>query len=442
MPAVSRGRVLHARHAVGENAVMTVAPPRDSSAWVDAQRWPDIAAVPHTTIRAVAARQIFRRAVRQLPLRVAEPGGRTFGGGASGDPIMRLVRPGAFFQRLGAGGTTGFGESYMAGEWATDDLTGVVAAFAAHMRDLIPAMFERLRAVVLRKQPPFEDNTIEGARRNIHRHYDLSNDMFKVFLDESMTYSSALYNGDPAESDDDLATAQRRKIDRLLDAAAVRSGSRVLEIGTGWGELAIQAASRGAQVTSITISNEQADLALKRIAAAGVGERVDVLLQDYRETIGRYDAVVSVEMIEAVGVNYWAEYFGTVDRVLQPGGRFGLQAIVQDDRQLRATGDTYTWIRKYIFPGGQLLSVEAIERTLRRHTGLRVTDRYAFGQHYAETLRRWRSRFEARAAEIAALGFDETFRRMWSFYLAYSEAGFRTGYLDVNQITIAKPARG
>ena len=263
--------------------------------------------------------------------------------------------------------------------------------------------------------------------------------MFALFLDESMTYSSALYDGDPARSADDLATAQRRKIDRLLDCAGVREGTRLLEIGTGWGELAIRAARRGAQVTSLTISTEQAELARRRIAEAGMAARVDVLLRDYRTTTGRYDAAASVEMIEAVGANHWADYFRTVDRALVPGGRFGLQAILWDDASLRRVGETYTWIRKYIFPGGALASVESIERTVSRQTSLSITDRLSFGKHYAETLRRWRARFEARGAELARLGFDETFRRMWSLYLAYSEAGFRTGYLDVNQITLAKP---
>jgi cyclopropane-fatty-acyl-phospholipid synthase len=166
---------------------------------------------------------------------------------------------------------------------------------------------------------------------------------------------------------------------------------------------------------------------------------VQILLQDYRESTGRYDAVVSVEMIEAVGASHWTEYFATIDRRLAPGGRVGLQAILMDDDQVRATGETYTWIRKYIFPGGQIASVEAIEDALRKATSLRIADRLHFGRHYAETLRRWRDRFEAEDAAVAALGFDEVFRRMWSFYLAYSEAGFRTGYLDVAQLVLTKP---
>ncbi|WP_375475619.1 class I SAM-dependent methyltransferase [uncultured Jatrophihabitans sp.] len=406
---------------------------------IDAQRWADIAAVPRSPVRAAIARRLFRHAAGRLPLRVAEPEDRWYGAGTGADPVMRLVRPDAFFARVGATGTIGFGEAYMAGDWTADDLPAVLSAFAANMRDMVPPMLHRLRNAVLSVQPHAHDNTIEGARDNIHQHYDLSNDLFALFLDESMTYSSAVFDGEPLGSAEALTDAQRRKIDRLLDATGVGPGVRVLEIGTGWGELALRAAGRGAHVTSLTISTEQAELARERIAAAGMSDRVDVLLQDYRQAQGRYDAVVSVEMIEAVGANHWNEYFRTIDRVLQPGGRVGLQAILQDDYTVLATKDTYTWIRKYIFPGGQLASVEAIERTLAAHTTLRVADRYSFGRHYAETLHRWRTKFEAHAAAVDALGFDETFRRMWSLYLAYSEAGFRTGYLDVAQFTLTKP---
>jgi cyclopropane-fatty-acyl-phospholipid synthase len=406
---------------------------------VDAQRWPDIATVPHKPVRAVIAKRIFRRAVRRLPLRVTEPTS-WYGGGTGSDPVMRLVRPDAFFARLGDSGTIGFGEGYMAGEWTTDDLTGVLSAFAANMRNMVPPILHKLRNAVLSRQPGAHDNTIEGARNNIHQHYDLSNELFQLFLDETMTYSSALFAGDPSHSGDSLAEAQRRKIDRLLDCAGVGRGTRLLEIGTGWGELALRAAERGAVVTTLTISTEQAALAEERIRAAGRTGQITVLLQDYRQVRGRFDAVVSVEMIEAVGANHWNEYFATIDRVLVPGGRVGLQAILQDDYTVLATKDTYTWIRKYIFPGGQLASVEAIERALAGHTALTISDRYSFNRHYAETLRRWRSRFEERADEVQALGFDETFRRMWSLYLAYSEAGFRTGYLDVQQMTLTKAA--
>jgi cyclopropane-fatty-acyl-phospholipid synthase len=423
---------------------MTRLAPRTPSTAVDATRWPDVASVPTSPARAVIAKAIWHRAVRRIPLRVIEASGGEYGGGSASAPTMRLVRPEAFFARLGTSGTIGFGEAYMAADWTTDDLAGVVAAFAANMRDIVPPALQRLRRAALSRMPHTHDNTITGARSNISHHYDLSNDLFRAFLDESLTYSSALFTGEPYGSEDDLADAQRHKIDRLLDTAGVGAGTRVLEIGTGWGELAMRAARRNAQVTSLTISTEQAELARERIGAARLTDKATVVLQDYRELPDdqndSYDAVVSVEMIEAVGANHWDEYFMTVDRVLVPGGRFGLQAILQDDAMMRATADTYTWIRKYIFPGGQIASVPAIERTLAEHTSLRIADRYSFGRHYAETLRRWRARFEDQAQLVETLGFDETFRRMWSLYLAYSEAGFRTGYLDVAQLTLTKPS--
>jgi cyclopropane-fatty-acyl-phospholipid synthase len=291
--------------------------------------------------------------------------------------------------------------------------------------------------------PPADENTIDGARRNIRHHYDLSNDLFAQFLDESMTYSSALFDRGPGPAEAtsaDLAAAQRRKIDRLLDHAGVGDGTRVLEIGTGWGELAIRAARRGARVHSITISVEQRDLALRRVTEAGVADRVAIDLCDYRlvEPLDgkAYDAVLSVEMIEAVGERYWPAYFATMDRLLAPDGRVGLQAITMPDDRMRAARRTYTWLQKYIFPGGVIISAEAVGRVLAAHTRLRVRERYAFGQHYAATLRLWRERFCAKAAAVAALGFDETFRRTWEYYLAYCEAGFTTGHLDVQQFIL------
>jgi cyclopropane-fatty-acyl-phospholipid synthase len=421
---------------------MTVVDPQrgnETRTAIDAGAWPDVVTVPHNPVRTAVAQRIFRAAVKRIPLRVVEAGGRHYGGGSASDPLMRLNRPASFFARIGATGTIGFGEAYMAADWDADDLAGVLSAFAANMRTLVPHSLQRLRSAVLDHLPAAHDNTVEGARENIHHHYDLSNDLFAGFLDESMTYSSALFDGEPSRDKADLANAQRRKVDRLLDVAGVHEGTRVLEIGTGWGELAIRAARRGASVTSLTISTEQAELARRRIADEGLTDRATVLLRDYRQADGSYDAIVSVEMIEAVGANHWDEYFGTIDRLLLPHGRVGLQAILQDDDVVRATANTYTWIRKYIFPGGQIASVEAIQRVLAA-TSLRIADCYRFGRHYAETLRRWRERFEDNSDHIAKLGFDETFRRMWSLYLAYSEAGFRTGYLDVAQFTLTKPA--
>jgi len=343
---------------------------------------------------------------------------------------MRVVRPDLFFSRLGAQGNIGFGEAYMAGDWDSPDLAAVLTPFAARMATLIPPPLQALRRFVDIRRPSRERNTPDGARSNIHRHYDLSNELFELFLDESMTYSSAWFG-----PGDDLHTAQLRKIDGILDYAGVTAGSRVLEIGTGWGALAIRAAQRGAEVTSLTISVEQQQLARDRVAAAGVADRVSVELLDYRSATGSYDSVVSVEMIEAVGAEFWPEYFATLARVLAPGGRIGLQAITMPHDRLLATRHANNWIQKYIFPGGLLPSVPAIEERAAR-AGLTITARHSLGPHYARTLSLWRSRFLAAWDHVAALGFDPVFERMWEFYLAYSEAGFRSRYLDVWQFGI------
>jgi cyclopropane-fatty-acyl-phospholipid synthase len=303
--------------------------------------------------------------------------------------------------------------------------------FAERLTKLVPAWMQRLRHLYVRHQPSVEENTLAGARQNIERHYDLSNDLFALFLDDSMTYSSAWFmHGDTLE------LAQARKIDRLLDAVGVALGTRVLEIGTGWGSLAIRAARRGARVTTLTLSREQQALARQRAAAAGVGDRVDVQLRDYRDAEGQYDAVVSVEMIEAVGERYWPTYFAALDRLVTPHGRVGLQAIVLDHARMVATRHQYTWISKYIFPGGALPSMRAIDDCVRQNTNLRITERFHFGGHYARTLHCWKERFDAHADGVDAIGFDYAFRRMWDLYLAYCEAGFATGYLDVAQLVL------
>ncbi|MFJ2746125.1 class I SAM-dependent methyltransferase [Streptomyces sp. NPDC087440] len=400
---------------------------------VDAARWPDVARLPKASAaRTAVARGIVRHALAGLPLTVKFRGGKTLG---TGGPVMRVYDPAALYRRIGAGGLIGFGEAYMAGEWTAEDLVGVLTVLADNAATLVPPALQRLRGVWAVKQPQARRNTVENTRDNISHHYDLSNDLFSLFLDDTLTYSSAVFRTFPA-THELLPAAQHRKIDRLLDLAEVKDGSEVLEIGTGWGELAIRAAARGARVTTVTLSVEQRELALRRIADAGFADRVTVLLRDYRKVEGTYDAVVSVEMIEAVGEEFWPAYFATLERRLAPGGKIALQAITMPDDRLRASSTTYTWIQKYVFPGGLIPSVEAVERTTAAHTGLTVTRDDGFGVHYAETLRLWRARFEARADEVEALGFDTTFRRMWSFYLAYSEAGFRSGYLDVRQLQL------
>jgi cyclopropane-fatty-acyl-phospholipid synthase len=315
-------------------------------------------------------------------------------------------------------------------------LAGVLTEFAKSVADLVPRSLQRLRPIAVVRQPRSQFNNQKQARRNISAHYDLSNELFGEFLDETLTYSSALFDTIPATRDE-LADAQWRKIDRLLDAARVGPGSRVLEIGTGWGELCIRAAARGAHIRSVTLSAEQQQLARRRVAAAGLSERVDIELLDYRDVDGCYDAVVSVEMIEAVGYRFWPKYFQTLDRLVSPGGRVSIQAITMPNDRMMASRNTYTWIQKYIFPGGLLPSAESIIGVNERHTRLRTMDMLSMGGHYAETLRLWRERFVERRDAVSALGFDEVFRRMWELYLAYSEAGFRSGYLDVYQWTFA-----
>jgi cyclopropane-fatty-acyl-phospholipid synthase len=403
-------------------------------------RWP-AAATPRAPLRATIARMIFEHAVQLVPVRVTYPDGRVLGAGSETSPEFELVRPAAFFARLGRDAKVGFGEAYMAGDWRSGpgtDLADLLTPFAARLATLVPAPLQKLRAFVDKRVPHDQENTPDGSRNNIAAHYDLSNDLFASFLDQTMTYSSAWFDESESVQTATLEEAQLRKIDGILDLAGVRSGTRLLEIGTGWGTLAIRAAQRGAQVTTVTLSREQLELTCERVGAAGVPGRVDVRLQDYREVEGEYDAIVSVEMIEAVGEAYWATYFATLDRLLAPGGKVSIQTITMAHERVLATRRSFSWIQKYIFPGGIIPSLQSIDDTLAAHTTLRVTQRRELRAHYARTLHLWRERFNAQWPHIHAQGFAETFRRMWEFYLAYSEAGFRSGYLGVSQLEMTR----
>ena len=406
-------------------------------------RWPGVSRTPRTPMKARIARMIVRPAVQRIPVRLTFPDGTVWGAGDRHAPEMAIKRPQAFFARLGQDTKIGFGEAYMAGDWTTGpgtDLAHLLSPFAERLANIVPKPLQKLRGLVDDRLPHHERNSIEGSRSNIERHYDLSNELFAEFLDESMTYSSAWFEPTSDGVTQSLQAAQEHKMDGILDQAGVGPGTRMLEIGSGWGSLAIRAAQRGAHVTTITISQEQAALARERFAAAGpdVASRIDLQLCDYREVQGSYDAIVSVEMIEAVGEEYWPVYFRTIDEHLAPGGQVSIQAITMADHRYKATRNSYGWIQKYIFPGGLLPSPEAIDRTLAQHTSLAVTGRRPLGRHYARTLRLWRERFDANWARINQQGFDETFRRMWEFYLAYCEAGFGTGYLDVVQLQMQR----
>lgn len=401
---------------------------------IDFARWPDLRPPRAAPLRAAIARSALSRIARQAGVRVQFPDGSFIGPELA--PVMTVTRPRDFFTRLGRQGKIGFGEGYMAGDWHSDDLVLVLEAMARNVDTLVPPRLHWLRHLHDPSHPSHEDNDRVGALRNITRHYDLSNELFATFLDVSMTYSAALFE-DESET---LRDGQSRKINRLLSATDVTAGSRVLEIGTGWGELAICAARRGAHVTSVTLSTEQATLARKRVADAGLSSLVDIRVEDYRDVAGRYDAVLSVEMIEAVGERWWPTYFKALEARLAPSGRIGLQAILMADDRLQATKTSWTWIHKYIFPGGLIPSEESIAAVVRDHTDLRIEDRMLFGPSYARTLQLWRDAFTWQPERVATLGFDETFRRMWEFYLAYSEAGFRSGYLDVGQFVLSRTA--
>jgi cyclopropane-fatty-acyl-phospholipid synthase len=399
---------------------------------VDLQRWPDLALPRSAPVRAALARVFLRRVAIRTGIRIKATDGSQFG--PVDGPMVALHDPKAFLARVGVGGKIGFGESYMAGEWSSTDLVDVLEALARQADSLVPRPLQVVRRWYDARHPNSEDNDRLGAARNVVRHYDLSNELFATFLDPSMTYSAALFTDEHST----LAQAQAHKIERLLDATRVRRGTRLLEIGTGWGELALRAARRGANVTSLTLSNEQAALARQRVAAAGFDSAVDIRVQDYRDATGAFDSIISVEMVEAVGERWWPTYFRTLEQCLAPGGRIGIQAITMAHDRLVATKSSWTWIHKYIFPGGLIPSEQVLRDTSADCTSLDIADRMSFGKSYATTLARWREQFAEREADVDRLGFDETFRRMWSFYLAYSEAGFRAGYLDVVQLVLAR----
>ncbi len=412
---------------------MTIAPAR-----VSANHWPGLDLVPagpRAAVSARIARRLFAAAVNRLDVSVLV-GDHTYG---RGGPVAVVNRPEEFFARLGRHQLIGFGEAYLTGAWDAEDLGGFLEVLAAEMPTLIPQGLQRLRSLVVKRPPRRQRSNTKNSRSNIAHHYDLSNDLFDLFLDPTLSYSSGLFAGDPATAARaDLEAAQVQKIERLLDEAGVGAGTRLLEIGSGWGELAIRAARRGATVRTITLSVEQKELADRRIAAAGVSDRVTVQICDYRDLTGEYDAVVSVEMIEAVGWQYWPTYFETIDRVLAPGGRVAIQAITMPHDRMLATRSTYTWINKYIFPGGFLPSVRVLDDVAREHTRLRLHQPFAMGAHYAATLRLWDETFLKASEQVLRLGFDETFLRMWHFYLEYSRAGFASGYIDVNQLTFTR----
>lgn len=393
---------------------------------------------------ALVRRAVLMRLERQWPpggeaLDLVLPDGqvRRFGPPGERAGVQRaVVRDDRLFLRLLLRGEMGGGESFVAGEWEADDLAGVLRAFlrATSARGFespltylgqLPSLRRHRRAA----------NSVAGSERNIHAHYDLGNSFYRLFLDgETMAYSCGLWplgaHGRPARSaadpasDGDLAAAQVAKLERLCQLLELRADDHLLEIGCGWGGMAIHAArTRGCRVTAITVSHEQHELARARVAAAGLSERVDIQYRDYRELSGRFDKIVSIEMLEAVGYEFLPAYFATAGRVLAPGGLMAVQSITMPDDRFEAYRRRVDWMQTYIFPGSLIPSLAAIRQALRG-SGLVWQRADDVGLHYAPTLRAWSERFTANLPAARALGFDAPFLRTWLMYLAFSEAAF------------------
>lgn len=339
--------------------------------------------------------------------------------------------------RAVANGDIGFAEGLMAGEWDTADLPKVLEVFSANL-DRMPQL--RLggplwRAINSIRHRLFNRNTKNGSKKNIHAHYDLGNRFYERWLDPSMTYSSAVYD----HPDQDLGEAQANKYRALAEKIDLKPGMHVLEIGCGWGGFAEFAAREyGAHVTGVTISREQHDYAVARLEKAGLSHLTEIVLKDYRDITGEYDAVASIEMFEAVGQEYWEAYFNKVSQVLKSGGKAGLQIITIEERLFEEYRSRPDFIQRYVFPGGMLPSVPRLKVEVLK-AGLVWEEAVAFGHSYADTLAEWGKRFLSEWRNIRELGFDERFRQLWRFYLAYCEAGFRTGRIDVAQFAITKP---
>ncbi len=341
----------------------------------------------------------------------------------------------SFAKRLLEGGDIGFAEAYLAGEWDTPDLTAFLYLFCVNhhaVATLLPGRpiikwFQRVRHWLNR-------NTKSGSKRNIHAHYDLGNAFYTAWLDRTMTYSSALY----APGDTDLAAAQTRKYRALADAGGFRTGDHVLEIGCGWGGFAEFAAKEiGCKVTGLTISQEQYDYARQRMFEAGLADKVEIKLQDYRDETGLYDRIASIEMFEAVGEEYWETYFQTLRDRLNPGGTAALQIITIQERLFENYRSEIDFIRRYIFPGGMLPTPTRLDQLGTQHGLTRQATRI-FGHDYADTLAAWRTTFREAWPRLTPLGFDERFRRLWEYYFAYCEAGFRSENIDVRQIVYSR----
>jgi len=372
-----------------------------------------------------------------LTLHLPDGSVQRFGGEGAPHATLHLKNWNAMTGALKSG-DIGFAESFIDGDWSTPDLTLLLRVLVQNRAEVDRVIFGSWWGrLAYRIKHLLKRNTRSNSRKNIHAHYDLGNDFYALWLDPTMNYSSALFAGDLSQS---LSQAQSAKVRRALEQTDVGPGQRVLEIGCGWGALAEMACiDFGAQVTGVTLSTEQLDFARARLQRLGCAARADLRLQDYRDIDdGPYDAVCSIEMIEAVGQSFWPTYFETVARMLKPGGKACIQSIVIDDALFERYLESTDFIQQYIFPGGCLPSPSEV-RAQAQAAGLEVVQEHAFGHDYAATLQRWREVFMARRTEVLAQGFDQRFMHIWEFYLAYCEAAFLEDNIDVVQYTLRKP---
>jgi cyclopropane-fatty-acyl-phospholipid synthase len=358
-----------------------------------------------------------------------------FQGKQSGPKAIMTIKNMAFAARMAREGEVGVAESYLRDEWDTPDLTQFLLLFCANIETVQTMLDEKpLVRFMQRLSHWLNRNSKSGSRRNIMAHYDLGNDFYGQWLDETMSYSSGLFS----ENAKTLQQAQTNKYAELIQKLTINSEDHILEIGCGWGGFAEQAAqATGCKVTGLTISPAQFDFAKKRIFKAGLNEKVEIKLQDYRDEKGIYDKIASIEMFEAVGVDYWPVYFRQLQNRLKPGGKAGLQIITIQDRLWKAYTREIDFIRRYIFPGGMLPTPGILSKLANDH-GLSQTGERIFGVDYARTLQEWRFKFRSVWPGLTKIGFDERFRRMWEYYFAYCEAGFLAGNIDVRQIIYEK----
>lgn len=410
-----------------------------SSLTVPLSPWAELA----SELPARIARSLVMSRLEQISfgkLTVIEDGvSQVFGrGGAGPHATVQMHHPNAW-TAIALGGSLGAGETYMDGLWSTDDLVATVRILlrtSTRLSNLDGSGLGLVRSTLEGMYHRIRRNTKDGSRRNIANHYDLGNDFYQLWLDPSMMYSSAMWERD----DMTLEEAQQTRLDRICRKLELGRDDHLLEIGTGWGGMAIHAASRtGCRVTTTTISRRQYDLAVERVRQAGLSDRVTVLLEDYRDLRGSYDKLVSIEMIEAVGAEYFETYFAQVGRLVSPDGLALIQAITTPDDRFAESVGRMDFIKRYIFPGGQLPSIDAMSTAWRKQTDLRLLHFEDFGDDYARTLHEWRRRFHARLPEIEALGYPPRFRRMWDFYLASCEGAFLERHCGVAQLLLARP---